>query len=716
MQTNRKPNRLIDEKSPYLLQHAYHPVDWLPWNEDAFAIAKREDKPIFLSIGYSTCHWCHVMARESFEDEEVARVLNKHFVPVKVDREERPDIDHIYMTVCQAMTGQGGWPLTIIMTAEQEPFYAGTYLPKRSQWGRPGLLDLLDRVHRLWQNEREKLTQTGRQVTTALQQYMNKPQPTTTAQLSADDLLAGVKQLQNSFDKTYGGFGEAPKFPTPHNYLFLLREWYRDGRPETLQMVEHSLKCMHQGGIYDHLGFGFARYSVDNEWLVPHFEKMLYDNALLAMTYIETYQATQNEYYARIAQEIFQYIDRVMTSPEGGFYSAEDADSEGEEGKFYVWEKDEIEEVLNKAEAGDSNAEKSQADDAELFLDDAQLFCEVYNVTHQGHFEGKNILNLIQRDFKSIAQKYGLTEDALREKLSRLREKLFAHREQRVHPHKDDKILTSWNGLMIAALAKGAAALQQPRYLLMAEQAVQMIEDKLVDKQGRLLARYREGEAHFPAYVDDYAFFIWGLHELYQASGKPNYLTRAEELTNDALSLFWDEQGTGFFFYGHDAEKLLIRPKEMYDGALPSGNGVLSYNLVRHSRLTGKMDYQRYAEKLLHAYAEDISQNPAAHTFFLISLQMLINGSEMVIVEGRNEDVYAQMVQKTQQTYLPLSVYILKSKEHDVLDAIVPVHRDKKPRQGQTTFYRCANFACQQPVFTVRDVQQSLSTDMFSRG
>jgi uncharacterized protein YyaL (SSP411 family) len=451
----RKANRLIREKSPYLLQHAYNPVDWHPWGEEAFEKAKREDKPIFLSIGYSTCHWCHVMERESFEDEEVGRLLNENFIAVKVDREERPDIDHVYMTVCQGLTGHGGWPLTIIMTPDKEAFFAATYLPKESRGGLTGLMDLLPHISSLWKQERQRIVNSGEKIKAWLRKMEKADAVIDWNQEIVD---RGFAQLAESFDKAYGGFGPAPKFPAPHNLLFLMRYYYYHNEGRALAMVEKTLECMYRGGIYDHIGFGFARYSTDRQWLVPHFEKMLYDNALLAMAYLEAYQLTGRAPYARAAREIFAYVLRDMTSPAGGFYSAEDADSEGEEGKFYTWSRDEVLQVLG--EAGES-------------------YCDAYDISMQGNFEGRNIPNLIRASTQ-------LREDS-KERFQEQHARLFACREKRVHPFKDDKILSGWNGLMIAALAMGARILNDAQYLQAAENSANFVLQEMRRRDGRLL-------------------------------------------------------------------------------------------------------------------------------------------------------------------------------------------------------------------------------------
>jgi uncharacterized protein len=589
MTTNNKiPNRLINEKSPYLLQHAYNPVDWYPWGEEAFAKAKQEDKPIFLSIGYSTCHWCHVMERESFEDEEVAEVLNKNFISIKVDREERPDIDHIYMEVCQSMTGHGGWPMTIIMTPEQKPFFAGTYFPKNNYRGMEGLMGLLDKVKNAWENNRNGILEYGDELVEA----MNEVQKNRVVELDEQVMDKAYSQFQAQFDKVYGGFGSSPKFPKPHNLYFLLKYWKKTKEDLALQMVEKTLDSMYIGGIYDHIGFGFSRYSTDRKWLVPHFEKMLYDNALLTVAYLETYEVTKNKRYADIAEQILTYILRDMTSPEGAFYCAEDADSEGVEGKFYVWSVEEVNEVLGE--------------------EDGKRFSAHFDITMEGNFEGKCIPNLIKTSSEKEDEQF----------ISNCREKLFKHRDKRVHPYKDDKILTSWNGLMIAAMAMGGRVLDKKEYTEAAEKAVGFIYNKLVREDGRLLARYREGEAAFSAYVDDYAFLTWGLIELYKATSNSKHIDKAVGLTEDLLEYFWDEKNGGLYIYGSDAEKLIIRPKDIYDGATPSGNSVSVVNLLRIGEITNNNVFKDKAEEILKAFSINIKDVPMAHTFSLIGLML----------------------------------------------------------------------------------------------
>lgn len=682
-------NRLIKEKSPYLLQHAHNPVDWYPWGEAAFEKAKQEDKLIFLSIGYSTCHWCHVMERESFEDQDVAEVLNRDFVAVKVDREERPDIDHIYMTVCQVMTGEGGWPLTVIMTPDQKPIFAGTYFPKTGRYGRPGLLELLGRISRVWKEDRDRALETGKKVTNVLKRYGMDGEG---GELSKQVLEDTYQQLTEQFDPTYGGFGQALKFPRPHDIYFLLRYWKQTGEGHALQMVEKTLDGMYRGGIYDHLGYGFSRYAVDQQWLVPHFEKMLYDNALLALAYLETYQVTGNKEYAKIAEEIFHYVLRDMTSSEGGFYSAEDADSEGEEGKFYVWTPDQIEEVLGEEEGA--------------------LFCEYYHITEGGNFEhGRSILHRIGQSDERVAARWGISEEELKKKLAQARQKLFAVREKRVHPHKDDKILTAWNGLMIAAFSRGARVLQEEQYAEVAEQAVRFIKEKLVRDDGRVLARYREGEAAFLGYLDDYAFLVWGLMELYEATFKVEYLQDAKKFTKEMISLFGDGENGGFYFYGKDGEELLIRPKEIYDGAMPSGNAVAAWNLVRLARMTQEELFEKQVEKLFQTFAQTVEHSPVAHTFLLTAFQFALGPTKEIVIAGKRgaKDTEA-MLSRVQQAFLPDAVILFhpEGEEKDQVIHAIPFIQNQEALNNQATAYICKNYACQEPTTDVERLAEQL--------
>ncbi|NLJ76328.1 MAG: thioredoxin domain-containing protein [Peptococcaceae bacterium] len=671
-------NRLEKEKSPYLLQHANNPVDWYPWSGEAFDEAKRRNCPIFLSVGYSTCHWCHVMERESFEDEEVAAILNHNFVSIKVDREERPDIDHVYMSVCQAMTGQGGWPLTILMTPEKKPFYAGTYFPKHERWGRTGLIDILILISEKWRQDPDMLLKMADKVSDSI---FAKETVDQVGKLDDEILSGAFHQARELFDQEYGGFGTAPKFPAPHNLAFLLGYWKRRGEGEALKMVTQTLDSMYRGGIYDHVGFGFSRYATDKNWLTPHFEKMLYDNALLALIYIEGFQATGRPLYARVAKEIFTYVLRDMASPAGGFYTAEDADSEGEEGRFYVWTPAEVKNVL-----GDQ---------------DGEIYCRLFDITAPGNFEGRNIPNLIAgapfNDAGELTPETGETADHI----GSLRERLFQARKKRVPPYKDDKVLTAWNGLMVAALAKGAAVLGEDVYQQEAERAVEFIFQKMRRTDGRLLARYRDGESAYPAYLDDYAFLSWGLLELYGATFDVAYLERARELTREMIDLFWDEEGGGFFFYGRDAEKLIFRPKEIYDGALPSGNSVALQNLLRLALLTGDQSFADLAERQVKTFTGNILEHPWGGTHFLAGVELMLGPARRIVVAGEagKADTMA-MLKAVQQTYLPHAVVIFNpaGEAGRQVERVDPSLSDQLGVDGRATAYICQDFACREPV------------------
>ncbi|OAT87144.1 thioredoxin domain-containing protein [Desulfotomaculum copahuensis] len=679
-------NRLASEKSPYLLQHAQNPVDWYPWGEEAFNRAKEENKPVFLSIGYSTCHWCHVMERESFEDAEVAALLNEGFVAVKVDREERPDIDHVYMAVCQALTGQGGWPLTVFLTPDKKPFFAGTYFPKHGRYGRPGLMQVLKLIREKWPAGRPELERSGAEILKAIASEVAVDQ---TGEPEARILERGFDQLKSRYDPVYGGFGEAPKFPSPHQLLFLLRYWKRRGEPAALEMVEKTLQAMYCGGIYDHTGFGFARYSTDRRWLVPHFEKMLYDNALLALAFLEARQATGNGAYGRVAREIFTYVWREMTAPEGGFYSARDADSEGVEGKFYLWTPGEVKAVLGESEG--------------------ELFCRHFDITAAGNFDGGSIPNRTGREGEVFA---GMLDPETAGRLESAREKLYAAREKRVHPHRDDKILTAWNGLCIAALAVGARVLGEPDYAAAAGRAAAFIRERLRDAGGRLLARYRDGQAAFPAYLDDYAFYTWGLIELYQATFEPDYLKQALELTRQMQELFRDEKG-GFFFTGRDAEELPARPKEIYDGATPSGNSVAALNLLRLARLTGDAGLEEAATEQMRAFAGAVAGYPAGHTFFLCALDFALGPATEIVLAGERGAADTQaLLQVLRSAYLPEAVLALRpaGEEGERVVELIPHVAGHAPVDGKAAAYLCRNFACQAPVTDSGELAARLKT------
>ncbi len=663
-------NRLANEKSPYLLQHKNNPVNWLPWGNEAFEKAKDEDKPIFLSIGYSTCHWCHVMERESFEDEEVAEVLNQNYIAIKVDREERPDIDSIYMTFCQALTGQGGWPLTIFMTPDKKPFYAGTYFPKKSKYGRPGLIEILERISKAWKNNREEFIKSSEEI----QEAVEKSYLTYSKDILDKKIIEKTfKNFSYLFDSIYGGFGDSPKFPTPHNLLFLLRYWKSTGNRDALDIVEKTLESMYKGGIFDHIGFGFSRYSVDEKWLVPHFEKMLYDNALLAMAYTEAFQATGKELYKEIAEKILTYVLRDMTSDNGGFYSAEDADSEGEEGKFYVWKVEEIEKILGEK--------------------DSSIFCDNYNIVPAGNFEGKNIPNLIGKDLLEIENNISLKNE-----LDKMRINLFEYREERVHPHKDDKILTSWNGLMIAALSFAGRVFKNKSYIDAAKNSVYFIFDKLINQDRRLLARYRDGESAYPAYLEDYAFLVWGLIELYQATFEVQYINKALDLNSDMINLFWDENNGGLYLYGKDSEQLISRPKEVYDGAIPSGNSVAALNMLRLSKITGNEELESRANQIFNTFGGNVRKNPNSHSYFMIAFLYANTATKEIVISGRKDDEKTQlMISKYNELFLPFSSIVL-NEGNEELFKIAPFIKSQQMIDNKATAYICENFTCHEPT------------------
>ena len=690
-QGTTKTNRLIHEKSPYLLQHAHNPVDWHPWADEAFDRARREDKPIFLSVGYSTCHWCHVMAHESFEDPEVARLMNDAFICVKVDREERPDIDKVYMTVCQILTGSGGWPLTIVMTPEKHPFFAATYIPREKHFGRVGMMDLIPQIQEAWKMRRGDILRSTRQILAAIEKTVHD----SAQEDPSEALLADTyEELRSSFDETDAGFGPAPKFPIPHHLFFLLRHWKRYGSKEALQMVEKTLQAMRRGGLYDHLGFGFHRYSTDPYWLVPHFEKMLYDQALLAIAYTEAFQATGNDFYAQTAREILQYVIRDLTAPEGGFYSAEDADSEGQEGKFYLWSENEIRQVLKPEEA--------------------DLILRVFQVQRGGNYieettgrkTGSSILHM-KKTIGEMASEMGLSALDLSGKLDQAKQKLFEARKERVCPHRDDKILTDWNGLMVAAFAKAAQVFDEDAFLKAARAAADFILKAMNAPDGRILHRYRDGQAAIPASLDDYAFFIWGLIELYEATFMVHYLQRASILQALLDQHFRDDQKGGYFFTPDDGETLLIRQKDIYDGAVPSGNAVAFLNLLRLARITGRPDLENQAIRLARTFAAQVRRHPSGHSQFMVALDFLIGPASEIVIAGDLQRKDAQaMLRSLREPFLPSKVVIFRH-----AGAMSPAASDlfgftsgMKAVNGKATAYVCVNHACQRPTHDVNEM------------
>jgi uncharacterized protein YyaL (SSP411 family) len=684
-------NRLAREKSPYLLQHAGNPVDWHPWGEEAFARAKREHKPVFLSVGYSTCHWCHVMERESFSDPEVARLLNEAFVCVKVDREERPDLDGHFMAVCQMLTGSGGWPLTVVMTPDKRPFFAGTYFPKARRWGRIGLMELVPRLKEAWETKREEVLRTAGVIVSNLEGWRagidEDAEGAGRKELSAGTLEQAFEELRTDFDESRGGFGNAPKFPIPHHAGFLLRYGKRTGSEAARTMAERTLEAMRLGGIYDHLGFGFHRYSTDADWLLPHFEKMLYDQALLVEAYAEAFAATGNPCYRRTAEEVAEYVARDLTSPEGLFYTAEDADSEGEEGRFYVWTAEEIREVLGE--------------------EGAAFTAEIFNVRPGGNFaepgrgpDGRNILHRTRPD---AAGREAPESSSDREKeLEHVRARLFAAREKRARPFKDTKVLADWNGLMIGALARLSRLTGNEAHLRAAERATDLILDRMRDPDGRLLHVLADGEARVPAFIDDYAFLVKGLIDLYEAGFDPRRLEQALELAGQAVERLWDDKGGGFFFAGPDPD-IAVRRKEIYDGAVPSGNSVMLMNLLRLARMTGRSDLEPLAGRQAEAFAAEVEAHPRAHTEFLRGLDFALGPSHEIVIVGRRGAPDTEGLLGTLKTaYLPNAVILFKPADEPeaarALERLAPFTKDMDAGGGVAAAHVCSAGACLRPV------------------
>ena len=681
---NKNMNRLADSKSPYLLQHKNNPVDWFPWGVEAFEKAKEENKPIFLSIGYSTCHWCHVMEHESFEDQQVAELMNENFVSIKVDREEMPEVDHLYMSVCQAMTGRGGWPLTIVMSPEKEPFFAGTYFPKTGRGNRPGMLELIPSLMNAWNNKQEDIQKTIEQVNNYLDKANNVQPGSALNRNTIDD---AYNNFIERYDKNFGGFGKAPKFPSPHNLLFLLRyhKAYQDTMAKT--MVENTLSKMRLGGIFDHIGFGFHRYSTDQEWFLPHFEKMLYDQAMISLAYLEAFEISKKQEYASIAHEIFSYVARDMTDENGGFYSAEDADSEGEEGKFYVWSTSEINKVLGSIEG--------------------KQFTDVYGFNENGNFHDEATGQLVPNNIPYLKNriidysvKNNIDIKSLKVTLEKNRNTLFEYRRNRIHPLKDDKILTDWNGLMIAALAKGGTVLKEDKYTNAAERSANFILDNLRDENGRLYKRYRNGSTGLQPHIDDYAFFIWGLLNLYESNFNTYYLKSALELSEIMVADFLDKKRGGFFIGPNNGEKLIVRAKDSYDGAIPSGNAVAAMNFIRISKFTGDSKWEDIAQNTFLAFSESIKRIPSAHSFMLTSFMYgLDNPKEIVIVAKEKNAKTMSSIRKIQEVYNPNSIIIFKElKNRTELDNIAPWTTMHDTVNDQITYYICENFSCRRPT------------------
>lgn len=681
-------NRLAQSKSPYLKQHAENPVDWYPWGEEAFEKAKAEDKPIFLSIGYATCHWCHVMAHESFEDEQVAELMNDAFINIKVDREERPDIDNTYMTICQMLTGQGGWPLTIVMTPNKKPFYAATYLPKQSHPNRMGMLDFVPAIQKAWESDRENVLQSVKKIEEGFSKSLDIGKGK--GRLPDDLAKQTYEQLSKRYDSKEGGFSSEPKFPSPHNLLFLLN-WYRLNDDEkALKMVHHTLKKMRLGGLWDHVGFGFHRYSTDHKWLLPHFEKMLYDQAMLLMAYAEGWKETRDPLLKQTAYEIVDYVDDCLTSEGGAFYSAEDADSEGEEGKFYVWSTDEIDSILDKS--------------------DADLFKKLYNIKEEGNFHDEATG---QKTEKNIPHLNDSVEEEQAERIGQIIKQLKAEREKRERPLLDDKILTDWNGLMIAALARAGIIFNEQRLVEKAKKAWSVIEEHCMTKESSLVHRLKDGEANIEGMADDYAFTIFGLIELYEATFKPEYLEVAVNLQRRFDKDFLDYQFGGYYFTASGAEELLGRQKEIYDGALPSSNSVAVLNLLRLSRLTGNPRFESRINDLFGTFSRQIKESPTGYTFAVHAFQ--ISKSELVEVLITTPEMNSLIEEPLEmcRNNIPMgSAILVKTPELATkLQQIAPFTEHYKI-DDLLMIYVCKNFQCEAPVHTLPKLKKLLRAEV----
>lgn len=679
-------NRLSHETSPYLRQHANNPVDWYPWGEEALQRARELDRPIFLSIGYSACHWCHVMEHESFEDEETARILNERFISIKVDREERPDLDQIYMTAVQIMTQHGGWPMSMFLTPDLRPFFGGTYFPPQDRQGMPSFKRILLAVSQAWTDKRDTVAEQAKEFTAHLQTVIHG-EGGGEGTLSAALLQNVGTVLRRAFDPVHGGFGRAPKFPHPMELRLLLRVWKRFGDDEALDMATRTLDHMARGGMYDHLGGGFHRYSTDARWLAPHFEKMLYDNALLPVAYLEAFQATGNPFYRTVVEETLNYVLREMTSLEGPFFSTQDADSEGEEGKFFVWSEKEVDKFLGKEEA--------------------TLFKNVYDVTPEGNWEGHNILNRSRPD-EQEAKVLGLAEEELRRRLESSKRKLLEARGRRVWPGRDEKVLTSWNGLMINAFAQAAQVLEKPAYAQAAGRAAEFLLNRMRAPQGRLLRTYSAGaEPKLNAYLEDYAFLIDALVSLYEAVFDPRWLHAALELTDVMIDQFWDEREGGFFYTGKDHEQLIARGKDPSDSSIPSGNGMAVSALLRLAKLTGRADLLEKAEATLRLFSHLLENSPMAGGQMLLALDFYLGPvQEFAVVGDPQKEETRQVLRLLRQGFRPNKVVALKTSS--VMD-MPPLLAGKTAAGGATT-YICENFTCQAPVVGAQALEQALKS------
>ena len=695
MMNDKTENILKYEKSPYLLQHAGNPVNWMPWGEEAFRLAQKQDRPIFLSIGYSTCHWCHVMEKESFEDIDVADLMNKTFVNIKVDREERPDIDKIYMSVAQMMTGRGGWPLTIIMTPSKEPFFAATYIPKESRGGQTGLIQLIPLMDKLWKTKRKDILDSKDKIKDLL---ISTADNTSKSPIDHSAIEKAYNGFHSIYDRENGGFGNAPKFPSAHNLSFLLNYWKKSGNTDSLEMVEKTLLSMRNGGIWDHIGYGFHRYSTDKKWILPHFEKMLYDQAINASAFLDAYQVTGKDIYKETVRRIYDYVNDNMRSHQGAFYSAEDADSEGEEGTFYVWDSTEITDLLGE--------------------EDGSIIEKVFNIKKNGNFRdeatghesGKNIL-FRTKTYVELAKEMEIDIDAFTKKIDELMAKLYTYRKNRIPPFKDDKVLTDWNGLMAAAYARGGRILDDPELIKIAEDSIAFITANMTNEDDGLFHRYREGQSSINANLDDYAFMVLALIELYQSTFKFEYINKALKLQEYLDKYFWDDKNGGYFFTDSRSEELIVRQKESYDGAIPSGNSVSAFNLVRLGRITMDAEFEKKATRIGEVFGENIKNSPVSHTYLLSVIDYLSGPSyEIIIVDGEKKEGSKEFFKIINKHFIPNKIVIYKSEDRDFskvsglkafIDELHPI--DNKP-----TAYICKNYYCELPVTNKEDLIKSL--------
>ncbi len=672
-------NALINETSPYLLQHAHNPVQWYPWGEEALAKAKAEDKPILLSIGYSACHWCHVMEQESFADEEIAELMNKYFINIKVDREERPDLDAVYMAAVQLTTGRGGWPMTVFLTPDRIPFYCGTYFPREDRYGMPGFRHVLTKIAQAYREKRQSLHDDGETILTELQK--STIFPGARGELNPGILEAAASALAAGYDSRNGGFGNPPKFPPSMALSFLMQSYRRTGRKEYLDIVENTLTRMACGGIYDQLGGGFHRYSVDAQWLVPHFEKMLYDNALLSRAYLDGYQLTRNELFRTVSREILNYVLREMTSPEGGFYSSQDADSEGKEGAFFVWNAEEVESIVGEGEAG--------------------LFCRYYGITAAGNFEGRNILH-VPMPADSFCRFNNLSEERFREIIRRKRKLLLEARETRVKPSRDEKILVSWNALMLRSFAEAANALDHEEYRQAAVRNAEFLLSNL-RQNGKLRRSFKDGRARFNAYLEDYACLIDALISLYEATFDPRWIRDAEELAEAMIAKFWDPQDKGFFFTSADHESLIHRPKEFYDSAIPSGNSAAAFAMLRLWKLTGNEHWPQYSAALMERVAGLLARHPSSFPHLLCALDFFLGQPKEIAIIGNPADARTkELLHEVFHIYLPNKVVACGTGGDPFL------LKDRSQVKGLATAYICQNFTCSMPVTSPKSLADRL--------